>query len=314
MTSSNRRPRLLVLTYHYVRDAGGPFPGIHPISAAQLTRQLRELSETLHVATPEQVRDFCAGSNTLPRDAFFVTFDDGLVDHLVAATDVLAPLGIRAAFFVPTRPLVDGRSPAVQKIHWLRANTEPNAFTAELREQLPVPWNRYLLSEQELERAANMHIHDTADVRAIKFMLNFIVPYEIVDLATSSMLEARSIRESDFCRETFLGAQGLRELNDMGHVVGAHGHAHVPLSSLSESLLRHDLSKNCTALEQVLQRRPIWISYPYGREDALPEDCGKVCQSHGFELGMTLLPGWNDTAINQYNVRRITPNELPKWL
>lgn len=308
--------RLLILTYHYVRPAGGPYAGIHPITSHALRTQLQLLANVMHAATPDEVTDFVRGGKTFSRDAFFVTFDDGLVDHLAAAIDVLAPLGLRAAFFVPTRPLSEKRSPAVHKLHWLRAHTEPGEFFEKLARHLPEPWNNYKMTREQRDRAAKMHIHDTPDIGALKFMLNFLIPHDVVDEATSRMLNDYFISEAEFCAQTFLDAGGLRELETSGHVVGCHGHMHAPLSSFNAAACDADVAENSRVLSETLGQRPAWISYPYGREDALPADCAALCQRHGFELGFTMLPGWNQVLpdIDRWKLRRITPNELGRWL
>lgn len=306
--------RLLVITYHYVREAGGPYPGIHPMSTGAIFEQLEALVSTMHAATPEEVSEFAAGRNPFSRDAFFVTFDDGLVDHLSVASEVLSPLGLRAAFFVPTRPIVEQRSPVVHKLHWLRAHMEPTDFAQMLRGYLPHPWNRYELSCKEYERASKMHIHDVPEVSALKFMLNFIIPHDIVDFVTGRMLSEHHIDELKFCENTFLNVQGLKKLLSLGQIIGCHGHTHAPLSSLDGVRLDTDLAKNRQVLAEITGQFPTWISYPYGRADALPSNCASVCARHGFALGFTMLPGWNVSNQSAYSLRRVTPNELPDWV
>ena len=50
--------RLLLITYHYVRDDTYPYPGIHPITPSQLRETDRGLSQRFHMASIEQAEDF----------------------------------------------------------------------------------------------------------------------------------------------------------------------------------------------------------------------------------------------------------------
>lgn len=306
--------RLLILTYHYIRSAGGPFPGIHPMTPTEFRAHVEALRASLHAATPEEALAFVTGAEPLPRDAFFLTFDDGLVDHRFVAREILEPMGIRAGFFAPTRPIDEGRSPAVTKLHWLRSETEPTAFAAAMRALLPAPWDAYELSEEEKGKAGRMHIHDEPPVQQLKFMLNFLVPYAAVDEALSRMLAARGIDEADFCARMFLDRDGLRKLVDRGHLVGAHGHDHAPLSAYAEAEQAADLDRCNAVLSSILGAPPTTLSYPYGRADALPSDCAATCRRHGYAAAFTLLPGWNEMGEAAPSaLKRITPNELPTW-
>ncbi len=306
--------RLLIITYHYVRDNGGPYPGIHPVSADALARQIEELRQHYHPATLSEVSEFANGNQPLQQDSFLITFDDGLQDHHSGARSVLNNLGMSGVFFIPTRPLTQNLSPAVQKIHWLRANTEPARFNAMLSEALPAKWSNLKFDEDDRKRAAKMHIHDVPEVQTLKFALNFIIPYEIVDQATSQMLVITGLSEADFCRMTFMNRSQLRELAAEGHMIGLHGHDHVPLSSLDNDHMLQDVKINSGALHKALGSRPNWLSYPYGRPDALPANPESLCKKCGIDVGFTLVSGFNEFGTSAAQLKRITPNELSGFL
>ena len=132
------RGQLLFVNYHYIRDRSvHPYPGIHPITIDELRAQLEELMLHMTPATSDQVEAWVHGNADLPGPCFMPTFDDGLWDHLVAAEQVLAPLGIEGAFFMNSRPLLEQRAAMVQKVHWLRATTPPEQFAADFDRMLP---------------------------------------------------------------------------------------------------------------------------------------------------------------------------------
>ena len=302
--------RLLVVTYHYVRDRGGPYPGIHPISAKKLRQQILMLLHSYTPGSVEDVTDFALGRRPLARDSFLITFDDGLCDHFFAAREVLNDLGIKGAFFVPTRPLGCAMAPAVHKVHWLRANIEPSRFHTMLTELLPREWAALQMSEEDKKRAAEMHIHDTPETQQLKYALNFLIPYDVIDTVTSQMLVAQGMTESEFCRMTFMDANQIRTLASEGHIVGMHGHGHAPLSSLDSAKMEEDVAANSETLSEILGKRPAWLSYPYGRPDALPADPLSLCLRHGIEVAFTLVSGFNNPGISNAMLKRITPNEL----
>ena len=305
--------RLLVLTYHYIRDAGGGYPGIHPITSDEFSDQIYFLKKHLHPATVREVEDFLIHKIPLEKDAFFLTFDDGLIDHYDAAQSVLSQHNMKGAFFIPTRPLEDLKSPAVQKIHWLRAHTPPSLFIKYLKEFLPSSWNNIALSSEDKKRAAAMHIHDEPDIQALKFALNFLLPYDVVDKVMSKMLSKFNLDEKKFCDDLFMNEIQIKKLNDAGHIIGLHGHTHAPLSLYSNNDAKKDVLKNSKKLYSIIDEKPKWMSYPYGRPDALPNDTKKFCSDCEVDIAFTLMSGFNEFGGDNTSLKRITPNELPTF-
>ena len=270
------RQQLLLVNFHYVRDPHAyPYSGIHPISPEAFAAQLRLLASKLHIATPEEVEAFLLQDRSLPGDSVLITFDDGLVDHAETARNILDPMGIKALFFVCSRPLAGQGALTVHKIHWLRATIEPERFRSELLAVLPRQWRERPLSPKEQHAAARTYIYDRPQDAEIKYLLNFILPEEIVDRVTGTMLARAGVSEADLCRRTYMDAAALRALVEGGHRVEAHTHDHRPVTRLGadEDAL---MALNLRTLEQATGRRPIWLSYPFGRDWALPQELRSV--------------------------------------
>src|SRR6185437_14404933 len=99
------------------------------------------------------------------------TFDDGLVDHWHAAREVLDPLGIKGAFFVCSRPAVEGRALTVHKIQWLRAHIDPTQFAEEFFALAP-PGRGPSDQDAWSARAERTYTYDTPQQARLKFALN----------------------------------------------------------------------------------------------------------------------------------------------
>ncbi len=306
----SNRGRILFINYHYIRDPEAyPYPGIHPLSPAAFRRQIEQLAEAYRFATPMDVEMLLDG---VPPDEPLVmpTFDDGLVDNLAAIRDVLDPLGAKAAIFVCSRPLEDARALAVHKVHWLRATTPPAQFREELVQALPEPLDLDHVAPAVRERAAAMYIYDTPADGLLKFLINFVLSHDAVDAATSAMLAARDIDEAAFARDLYMDEKTLATLQANGHLIGAHGHTHQPFSRMERDALDVELVRSSACIERACGQRPTWVSYPYGRDWALPEDPEGLCKRHGFRLGITLLEGWNDGSVSPARLRRYNANEI----
>ena len=305
--------RLLLVNYHYLRDpSAAPFPGIHPMALDAFGAQVGDLAGRFHVATPDEAERFLLGNGALPRDSVLFTFDDGLREQGVAARDVLDGRDIKALFFVTSRPLTERRPLMVHKVHWLRAHSEPRQFTAELESQLPPEWAADRMDTASRERALEQYIYDSPADAILKYRLNFVLPHDVVDRATATMLRTRGIDERVFCSDLYLDREELRALVANGHAVGAHGHSHAPMSGLGPGL-DADVKRNVDCLTALLGTRPRWLSYPYGRNWAIPRAARALCARHGFSLAVTLFVGWNLAGEDPALIKRINPNEVASF-
>lgn len=307
----NNPPKLLLINYHYIRDPIYRCPGIHPMSPEDFGEQIAWLSERYHMATPEEVESFMLRGKLLPATSVFVTLDDGLVDHWRAACEVLDPLGIKAGFFVCSRPALEGRALTVHKLHWLRAHTDTVDFTEEFFAHLPSE-ARPSGDEPWRGAAQRMYIYDTSQIGYLKYALNFVLPSEIVDDVTSQMLIARNMDDRAFCEQTYMKDDALRALCDHGHLVGLHGHSHTPFFRLDDQKLYGELDRNCAYLTEATGIKPRWVSYPNGRKDAVPEDriLDEVFHRYELGLGLTTYGTWNDGTENRARLHRINTNEV----
>ena len=309
----NDQAGLLIVNYHYIRDPGAyPYPGIHPMEEGAFIRQVQWLGDRFRLVSPEDVEDFAQGVRPLKESSVFLTFDDGLVDHARAVEEVLNPMGVRAAFCVSSKPLVEGRALMVHKIHWLRAHTEPERFRREFLHLLP-PEGEALAEEEDAARdAAKIYVYDLPEHARLKYLINFKLPHEVVDEAASAMLQDRGVRESDFCEALYMGEDRIRKLARAGHVIGNHGHSHQPFSVLDPSRLAEEITRNKNRLEQVTGRPQQWVSYPNGREWARPKDVKAFCESFGFSVGLGLDGGWNAGGVSPFCLNRVNANDVEK--
>jgi peptidoglycan/xylan/chitin deacetylase (PgdA/CDA1 family) len=312
--------QLLFVNYHYIRDPGqyavgdgdqARFPGIHPLGTRVFADQIAWLSDHFHMATPAEAEAHVLGHAPLPGPSIVVTFDDGLVDHAPVAS-VLEAAGIRGVFFLTSRPLVEHLPLAVHKVHWLRATTPPDDFREEFNGLVPSDRAETAHPNQDAEAAAKIYVYDQPADAMLKYRINFRLPHDVVDAVTTTMMEFRGISLADFCQGTYLDAGGVRALQDAGHLVACHGHSHTPFSRLDPDELATDINANLDCLGDILGARPRWVSYPYGRDWAVPDDTAGFCRKFGFEIALTLKAGWNGLGADPTRLNRINTNEVER--
>lgn len=87
-----RKSSLSIIIYH----------NILPTQMAKFETQIRYIKRKFNVLNPQDFESFKSGKLKLTRKTVMLTFDDGFKSNRVIAEKILAPLGIKAAFFIAT--------------------------------------------------------------------------------------------------------------------------------------------------------------------------------------------------------------------
>lgn len=310
----DRNLKLLVVNYHYIRNRNQyPYPGIHPLERKEFYKQAHWLKNRFYMVSPEEVEKFIYGEGSLPGQSVFLTFDDGLKEHSWVAKEILGPLQIKGAFFVSSRPLMEGRATIVHKIHWLRATTPPNEFRKQFFNLLPDDWQHNVLDNKMIEEALRTYIYDTPQDAKLKYLINFHLPMAIVDSISSEILKLRGISEPAFCKQFYMNESQLRNLVDNGHVVGSHGHSHTAFSRLDAEVLKKELQTNISYIDKITGVKPRWLSYPYGTNGSIPKNAEQLCQEFSFRIGFALdkkHKRWNTCQESPYRLDRVNTNDV----
>ena len=304
--------KLLVVNYHYIRDPGNyQYPGIHSIPVSVFSQQIDNLSNAFRIATPFEVEAFSMGDATFFEPTIFFTFDDGLVDHYWAAKKILDRRGIKAGFFVSTRPLTDRSALVVHKTQWLRAHTPPSVFYDDF---IALITDYFDLSDQEScqEEAVRHYRFDNRRDAYVKYLINFVLPSDAVDSMLSELLIRYGVEEGELCRNIYMGVEHIQELQRGGHLIGAHTHSHVRLNK-NKSEWSDDILKNKRVIEDIIGEIPTWISYPHGDRKSLPKNPRKFCKEYQFKIGLTMERGWNTIDLSPYEISRIDQNDIPRF-
>lgn len=308
---TNSQSSLLIINYHYIRDRDlYPYPGIYPLELKALIEQVRWLKNRFHMVTPEEVAKFAHAEIDLPGPSFFLSFDDGLVDHAMAEQEILEPLNMKAAFSVSSKPLVEGRALMINKIHWLRATTPPDKFREEFLHHLPENWVDVATHSKTTREAVQNYPYDTPGNASLKYLINFQLPHELVDAISSEMLRNRGQSEASFCNEVYMTERQICQLSKKGHIIVNHGHSHTPFSRLNGEGLEKEIQKSKSFFEGLTGEVQSWVSYPNGRQWAVPKNTKEFCRHFGFTIGLGLDGGWNNGSESPCRLNRVNQNDI----
>jgi len=305
--------RLLIVTYHYIGDPTQyPRGGIHPLPRSTFESHIQNISRSYYIPTPLEVEAFLYKDYAFEKPSVFFTFDDGLIDHYLVATTLLAEYNICGAFFISTEPLIKHSVLTVHKAQWLRAHCEPNFLRNEF----------YSLAERaksdinidDCRKQASKHYRfDNPQDAHMKYLINFILPPGIIDHILTTILERTGTNEKELSKKLYMNEEQILELHNSGHLIGAHSHRHIPLRRLDNSLDK-DIKTNIEVISNVIGYKPTWISYPHGTTQTLPINPVKFCECFGLRIGLTMEPGWNLSNTPPTQLRRIEQNDIGNFI
>jgi peptidoglycan/xylan/chitin deacetylase (PgdA/CDA1 family) len=285
--------RAAVLVYHRVADFA---PDSHALCTPpdEFRAQMAYLRDHFSpIGLEELVR--AAASGCIPERAVSVTLDDGYVDHLTAASPILAALGVPATFFVNTD--------RVEQEHERWWDILEQIFLSGM----PVPAALDIPIGAERVRASTGSAADRA--QALEFLNRTAWP---LDAEARRDLVANVLRwcgGTDRTRSSHrvLTASELRTLAERpGHAIGAHTVNHLALTRHSIDTKRREIVSDKLTLERLLRRPVHLFSYPYGDFD--PETLA-VVRDAGFRAAVTVEPrlmsaGANRLLLPRYEVTR----------
>jgi hypothetical protein len=114
--------KLAVFTYHSIVDIDQaiiekyPFLYRNAITLEKFEQHLKYLRENYYILDGEELEAILLGGD-FPAYSLIITFDDGLMNNATVASPVLARLGLKAIFFLPTS-FIDAASDGKQRYHW----------------------------------------------------------------------------------------------------------------------------------------------------------------------------------------------------
>jgi peptidoglycan/xylan/chitin deacetylase (PgdA/CDA1 family) len=297
--------RLMALTivmYHYVRDlARSRYPAIKGRTIDEFKAQLDWIARHHHVVTAEQVIAASKGDAALPDNAAWLTFDDGYVDHYANVFPLLDARGWQGSFFVPARPVLEGRLLDVNKIHFiLAAQPDADLLVEELRLAVEVArgsghelraWDDYVA-----DYMGECHL-DTPQVLFVKLMLQKGLPEGVRnDICDTLFRRFVSADEVAFAAELYCSPAQLSTMIGAGQHIGSHGYAHEWYSSLPRAGQENDVARSLGFLRAIGATDHDWVMcYPYGGYNA---DTLDVVASAGCAIGVTTRSATVDVGVD----------------
>ncbi len=295
-----------IVMYHYVRPINdSKFPGIKGLELDGFKRQLDYLNENFNIVSTEQVVDAARNSSSLPRDACWLTFDDGYKDHSKFVLPELLERDLHGAFFPPRVAIEEDVVLDVNLIHHILSCVEDV-------KKLVSSLNSHCLSSGISESNIDAYYKeyavpsrfDNADTIYVKRMLQHVLPEQLRSSTAENMFkEFVGLSAAEFSKELYMSVDEVKGLVNSGMYVGSHGSRHYWLNKISPEEQEKDIKQSLSFLEDIGASTDGWVMcYPYG---AYNDATLSLLKKHDASVGLT-------TEVRVANLKGDNPFELPR--
>lgn len=259
---------LSIVMYHYVRPIkDSKFPQLKGLELEKFRRQLDYLDANFVIVDTEDVIRSVKSKSPLPKNACWLTFDDGYQDHYEFVLPELLSRGLTAAFFPPKHAVFGSKLLDVNAIQHILSSVDS---VNELRVDLEQTCLCKGVTEKQLKTLRLEHLRpnrfDDADTNYIKRLLQHALPENDRREITSALFESYvGIGELEFAQSLYISVSQAKSLVSSGMYVGSHGSAHYWLNRVPASKQRRDIEESLEFLEEIGAATSDWIMcYPYG--------------------------------------------------
>lgn len=277
----------MIYTFHYVREhcTDHPYSNFYSFQRFKAAVKQHLTNGFTFLTVSRYYSDLLTGS--LPEKPIVLTFDDSISDHYSVA-NFLSSLSIPATFYVPSAPYISQTMLDVHKAHLIvskKGNQALDILLHSIRSFLGTDYleTTLLAAQSALER------YNTDDlqlpVKTFKRIVNYTLPPSIKAPILDICLKRSNIIPST---SFYLTTEQLKSLHFQGHEIGAHGHTHTVLSSLSPQEQHAEISLSKNYLEDLLKTRVDSFCYPYGRSGTYNHDTQEILRSLDFITSVTV--------------------------
>ncbi len=296
----------LVAMYHYVRDTTRtPYPGLNALAPCDFEAQLDAIARARHFIPYADFERTILDQQPFAEPVALLTFDDGFVDHYEVVLPRLQERKVSGVFFLAGASLDDPpRVLNVHKTHFLIEKLGDAGFAEVLRLALS---EQPVVIDAGLLRWPDVYRYDGEQrYTQLKHLLNYELPYEMVDVLLRKLFAAHIGDESKFARELYLSLDQIREMANANMTFGFHTEQHRVLSRLSAKAQQKEIHRGIDRIRTLTGQVLIPFCYPYGHPQTYTEATVGTVRESGYTTAFTTTRRAADAVVDE-------PLKLPRY-
>jgi peptidoglycan/xylan/chitin deacetylase (PgdA/CDA1 family) len=280
------RNRLVIITYHGIREDASPARSWLLLPVSEFARQMEFLREQYDVLPIDEA--LASPATGKPRAC--ITFDDGYRNNLELALPILERLRLPATVYLPTAFI------GTDSMLWTtRLDLGLPKATPETRAQV-ADW---LSLPHDPSTPALMH--------GVSNALKALRPREREHLLTKIFAQIPAPSTDELAPHAFVTWAEVARMESTGLIsFGAHTAHHEIVRNLDDASLRQELQSSVEDVAKHCARPSRTFAYPNGRAVDFDERSEKILSSLGCTAAVSTIEGLNDESTPRYALRRIS--------
>jgi peptidoglycan/xylan/chitin deacetylase (PgdA/CDA1 family) len=280
------RKRLLIVTYHGLRDDASSARSWLLLPLSEFERQLEFLSAHYDVLS---IDDALADTES-SRPRACITFDDGYRNNLDLALPVLRRMGLPATIYLPTAFI------GSEQLLW---TTRLELAFRGADDALRASFAKWASVDDV--GSAGVPVHRVSD--ALKRMS----PTQRDEVLMRIFSEVPEPAPDEAAPHAFLSWDDVAAMEASGVVTfGAHTVNHEIVRNLDDVTLRRELADSLAEVRQRCARPSRVFAYPNGRSIDFDDRAGRILEELGCVAAVSTIEGLNDPSTPRYALRRIS--------
>ena len=301
------------IMYHYVRRFSRDSPYSRHKDIKLFNEEILKLKNNYFFNVTEAINDF----NNIKQQSksILLTFDDGIKDHLEVA-EILHKLSIKATFYIPIQPYIDGKLLNVHKAHLIISKFGACSLDMllELCQSLDIDYKVLVnKKEQEFFESRYQQQEDERKIKEFKKIINYCGSIGLRDKILDTLLEKNKINKK--ASEFYLTIEEIKYISSLGFEIGSHGVSHSVMSRLSDKEQQNEMYNSKKFLENVIQNSVTSFCYPYGRRNSYNEKSLDLLRQTNYKNAISVESrdiNKNDIINNIYELPRYDCNEIER--
>ena len=296
--------KITIVMYHYVRPIlNSKYPGLKGLELKSFQRQLDYLQKNYSIIDPEEIIETLLKKKNLPKNACWLTFDDGYKDHITHVMPELVARRLRATFFPPEEVITKSVVLDVNSIHHILSIIDD---IDQLIKEIHFLCDKNAIFKEEINTyKKKYHRYDNEKTIYVKRMLQYKLPKKTRSKIVDQLFDKYvGTSKEEFSKKLYMNIDDISELIKNGMSIGNHSSTHPWLNQLSYQEQKEEIKKSINFLKKIGASTTDWIMcYPYG---AYNDDTISILKELGASIGVT-------TEVRMADLLNDNPLTLPRF-
>ena len=280
----------IILIYHRVTNLKSD-PQLLAVKPDNFYNQIKYLKENYNLLTIEQFVNIKLSKKKFPPKSLIITFDDGYHDNYSEALPILSSVKTQALFFITTALL----------------NTEEESWWDKMDQffDSKINFPSYLNINNNFKLNTSSSKNKINAYHYLHKLLKYSKPANRESII-NQIIEQIKFEPIDRDINKFMTFDEIKSMNDSHFaVIGAHTHTHTPLSILTYNEQKNDIEKSVAILENLINKKIEYFSYPFGTKKDYNKDTFNICKELNFKVAFANYYSQVHRWTNNYNLPRV---------